>query len=243
MDLTPGITGGIKEVGIGSNSSGFYYYSINKKKNNPQFAKLHQGEIIQGLIIDIPEPEFADVRIPIGIFKAKLHGNLRQGDEMFFKVEEVQPALVLKIYSVSSFYKGEERATEEIMRMLDIPHKPEWMLIINIYKKMKPNIIRDEILHIIKGFSLISDDLYQNIEDEVLIKTLMFFLDSENEINDANIKIFIKYFSINITYKQSIDNIKKDIHSFPEKIMKTILNYFTKLDEFNSPKMRISVVI
>jgi hypothetical protein len=243
MDLTPGITGAIKEVGIGSNSSGFYYYSFNKKKNNPQFAKLHPGEIIQGLIIDIPEPEFADVRIPIGVFKAKLHGRLQKGDEMFFKVEEVNPALILKIYSVSSFYKGEELPIEEIMRMLDIPHKQEWIQIINIYKKMKHNIIRDDILHIIKGFSLISDELFEKFENEVLIKTLLFFLDSEIVVNDNNLKTFIQYFSINISYKQSIDKIKNDINTFPEKMMKTILNYFTKLDEFNSPKKRISVVI
>ena len=217
MDLTPGITGGIKEVGVGSNSSGFYYYSFNKKKNNPQFAKLHPGEIVQGLIIDIPEPEYANVRIPIGVFKAKLHGNLRQGDEMFFKIEEIQPALVLKIYSVSAFFKGEEHDIDEIMRMLDIPHKPEWKQIINIYKKMKPNIIRDEILHIIKGFSMISDELFEKYENEVLIKTLLFFLDSEIDINDTNIKTFIKYFSTNLSYKQSIDKIKNDIHSFPEK--------------------------
>jgi hypothetical protein len=243
MDLTTGITGGIKEIGRGSNSSGFYYYSFNKKKSNPQFARLRPGEIIQGLILEIPEPDYASVRLPIGIYKAKLHGNLHQGDELFFKVEEAQPALVLKIYSVSSYYNSEERPLEEIMRMLDIPNKHEWILIINTYKKMKTNIIRDDILHIIKGFTLISDEIYEKYENEVLIKTMFFFLDSEIEINNNNIKAFIEYFSINISYKQSIDKIKLDIHSFPEKIMKNILNYFTKLDEFNSPKKRISVVI
>lgn len=113
--ISPGITN------VGERPLGSYYAYSNKQHKPPQITQLKAGEIVLGTVLDNPEFSIAPVRLPQGIFRAQLQGNLRKGDSLFFIVHETLPSLMLKIHSVSIIKNGETLSPQEIVRILDIP--------------------------------------------------------------------------------------------------------------------------
>ena len=98
-------------------SSGHKYQQKSKSKTP---SKLHIGEILKGEILETHEYGIATVKLPIGILKAQLAGNLRKGDELIFFVQQVEPSLILKIHSLAPTKSGKELDIREIIRILDL---------------------------------------------------------------------------------------------------------------------------
>jgi len=227
---------------MGGNSSKFYNQK-NQKKNNPQFAKFRQGEILQGLVIEDPINNVADVRIPIGIFKAELHGNLLKGDKLFFKIEETNPNLILKIHSVSLFKDKSKLVPEEILRILDLPIDEDFIQLCTEYSHLKSQIARDDILICYKTlnvFARITDDKQYDIVD---IRNSIFLTDFGINVDNDIYKKFREYFENKENYIAGINQIKHKINSFEPNLQNDLKNYLNINSNSSLPIKRLSVVV
>lgn len=143
MSDIPIIGDGINPVNKRPQPAQAYSIPIHKTSKN---VNLRLGEIMQGTVIDLPVPEEAVVRLPIGTLRAQLQGKLLRGDSLFFKVTDIEPSLVLKIHGVSVKNGAEFLSAEEIIRILNLPDFPVYKEIVGFLKKFRTTITRDECL-------------------------------------------------------------------------------------------------
>ncbi len=136
---------------------------------------LRLGEIVKGLIIDVISPKQAIISLPNGTFTAEIQGNFRRGDELFFRVHSLEPALVLKIYSVFAKTQNEELPTPEILRILDLPVNKVFTKVIDYMKSQGNVIIRDEALQFVSFMDTILQS-NPKIDLDTLISSIRFAL-------------------------------------------------------------------
>ena len=118
---------GITEGSSHSPESSVNYFkseSGGHEHRESKFISLRVGEIVQGSIIEVYSDKEVLVKLPIGTMTATLMGKLKKGDALFFRVMEIDPGLVLRIYAVGTRVKSKENTTEELVRILDLPDHP-----------------------------------------------------------------------------------------------------------------------
>lgn len=244
MPILNNIDGGAKPIGK-DNNSGFVIVNYNqtKKNNKNNFFRLRVGEILQGLILENPVENIAEVRLPVGIFRAYLQGNLQKGDELFFKIDSVEPSLILKIHSVYIYKLNIKYSEKEIIRILDLPDNDVFIKLINEYSNIKSMLIRDEIL---LSYNLLDKYFINNNAvnlNEDIIRTAIFFI--ETNINDSkeDIELIYNYFKNKTSYLQGLENIKNNIHKLNKNLETQFLNFLNNNSNSIIPLKRISVVI
>ncbi len=181
MELSPTIDGGLKTIGGGSNGFNYYYSSPRTSLKQEKFSLLRVGEIVYGRISSLISSELANVKLPIGTFTAFIHKQIKQGDELYLKVEEVSPSLILKVHSVSSTINNIPLTSKEIIRILDLPNDEIYVDVVEFIKDKKNIILRNDILLFVKSFNFISkkiDDSY--IKTDVL-KTIYLMREGDVE--------------------------------------------------------------
>jgi len=136
------------------------------------------GEILRGKIIEVISPQQAVISLPDGTFTAEISGKFKTGDELFFRVQSTEPSLVLKIHSTFVTYGNKVLATNEILRLLDLPNTQLFSKIIDFLKANKNIIIRDEVILQSKYLNTL---LENNPKDD--IEVLLKFLELTQEIN------------------------------------------------------------
>jgi len=141
-----GSIGGLDKTGQGGGSFGGYYKQVPKKQSQQTPLRLKPGEILLGRIVELKEDDIAEVKLPMGNFRAILHGKLIRGDVLFLQVVEISPSLLLKIHSVSTTFNGELRTADEVIRILDIPRGNLYSNIVEYLLASKSNILRTEVL-------------------------------------------------------------------------------------------------
>mgnify|MGYP001491833071 CR=1 FL=1 len=161
MSKAAGISGSIQPTGFNKSRKGSYYIPQNTVKRS-ETLKLRAGEVVQGTILDTYANNEASVRLPVGSFRCELHGNLKRGDELYFKVIEAHPVLYLKVYSVSVAYQNKIRKSSEIIRILDLPDNNIYNSLIDFLISQKHIIIRDEALLIMRDYNELSESDLNN---------------------------------------------------------------------------------
>jgi len=244
MPILNNIDGGAKPIGK-DNNSGFVFVNYNqaKKNNKNNFFRLRVGEILQGLILENPVENIAEVRLPVGIFRAYLQGNLQKGDELFFKIDSVEPSLILKIHSVYLYKLNTKYSEKEIIRILDLPDNDVFIKLINEYSKIKSLLIRDEIL---LSYNLVDKYFINNIEvnvNEDTIRTAIFFIETNINDNREDIELIYNYFKNKTSYLQGLENIKNNIDKLNKNLETQFLNFLNNNPNSLIPLKRISVVI
>ena len=146
-----GIQGGAPEISSDLPRQQKDYFVPSYAKKEPA-SKLYLGEVVQGVIIEIPSLKEAIVRLPNGTFRAELKGNLKPGDTLFFKVAEVSPSLVLKIWAAPSVVSKVQIQTKELVRILDLPENDDIYELIETYRVKKSTVYRDDILMIYRAY-------------------------------------------------------------------------------------------
>lgn len=169
MPKMPVIGDSIKPVGQRPQPDTPYSAPVRKTEKH---IKLRTGEILHGSILDLPAPEEAVVRLPIGTFRAQLQGKLKRGDSLFFKVAEIEPALVLKIYGVAVKSGNAELSVEDIIRILNLPDFPLYKEIIDFLKKFRTTLNRDEALLIFKALNSLQEASAKQRHPKELIQLL-----------------------------------------------------------------------
>lgn len=177
MQEITGITGGVSHINQGSSGTEYFYNSTKTHKNKS--VNLHSGEIIHGTIADVINPNEAIVNLPIGNLKAQLNGELEKGDTLFFRVQDVTPAIVLKIYAVSIKVKDKLLENKEILRILNLPENDFFSNIINFLKEFQSTISRDDLINMFKIFNNLKHINFSNINSDSIFRLLLFI----NELN------------------------------------------------------------
>lgn len=240
INIGSGVSGVTAYTGGSSSKT---IYQKGQKKNNPQFAKFRQGEIVQGLIVEDPIDNIADVRIPVGIFKAELHGNLLKGDKLFFKIEETNPNLILRIHSVSLYKEKSKLVPEEILRILDLPIDDDFIQICAEYSHLKPQIVRDDLLICYKTLNVFVK-IDENQEFDIIdIRNSIFLTDLAINVNINIYKKFREFFVNKDNYTSAINHIKHNINSFEPFLQNELKNYLNINSNSSLPIKRISVVV
>jgi hypothetical protein len=141
MDESTRISGGVPGIND-------YYQSKHRrgnlhKKDETKALEYRKGEIIRAKVIDMTSNKLAVLQLPSKTVNAHISQKLKQGDELFFIVEEVSPNLILNIYSVIfDTYKN----ISEMIRMLDVLENKYIENIILSLRRHNVEILRSEVL-------------------------------------------------------------------------------------------------
>jgi hypothetical protein len=203
-------TGQVSNIGGQHNAPANRYYSPKKKAPKPQFNKLRHGEIVQGRIIKITGYQTALVHLPIGNFQAEIHGKLLPGDELFLLVAETSPNLVLKVHSVTIIKNKVQRDVKEIIRILDLSEKNEFIEAVIAAKAFENTIVRDEILSIIKQYSTLPRNEISNFNSNVIMEQLWKF-------KSAGIDFDRVLFISTLPYALGLNEISNDFKILSER--------------------------
>ncbi len=238
MEFSPVIDGGIKTVGEGTDNSYFYNRKAIYKKE--KFSLLRVGEIVYGRISIIINTELASVKLPIGTFTASIHKNIKQGDELYFKVEEVSPNLILKVHSVSSSIDNNPLSTSEIIRILDIPNDETFNEVVEFLRHYKNLILRNDILLFVKFYDFIRKHIDDSYIKKDVLKTIYRMREGEIE---PEIEIFkTLYIGCNgeRTIQELLNTFIEKCYLLPPNSRDRLLSYF-EINEGNEINLKKSM--
>ncbi len=231
--------GGVNPVGNNAPHLPYYPRAAPKRAKKP--SKLKSGEVVHGTILDVPTSKQAIVRLPAGTFRAALHGKLRKGDALYFKVMETRPSLILKVFAVSVKMGGVEQSVADMMRMLDLPALPFYIELISYLKKSRSTINRDEILLLYQAYHTIGAE---NVKDIPLPQLFYILFEMRNAYLPNDLAIFRKIaplFASEKSLKSAFMAIEESLGSLPAGLAKTLRKILHPLKTgANNPKLLLS---
>jgi len=221
-------------------------------RKNLEFQKVPQsklksitvrvGEIVRGRIVEVLSSRQAIIDLPDGTFTAEISGRFNPGDELFFKVQSTEPALVLKIYSIFSRLHNKELPVDEIIRLLDLPSTSLFQKIIDTEKKQANVIIKEDVLLISQFASKILEKFPKNNIDQIL-KFIYFAIQLKIEPSVEFFETYIKMLDLGKHLPSLINYILLQRNSLPtsskEKLERLLNLYhrpvFPSIFNFFSP--------
>ncbi len=179
------------------------------------------GEIVRGKIQEVLSPTQAVITLPDGTFSAEISGHFNPGDELFFKVQSTEPALVLKIYSTFAKIQNKELSTGEIIRVLDLPSTQLFQKIINKEKTISNVIIRDDVLSIATYAKKIIETFpKQNIDD--ILNFIYLFLKVQFEPSPDLFESYFKMINFPNQFPALLFSLLSQSQYFPDIIQKKL---------------------
>ena len=130
-------------------SRGGRYLPLTNTPKKKASIKLRKGEIVSGQILEKVSNEVFKIKLPNGIFKAIIHPSLRQGDRLYFLIKEIEPSLVISVYSTDLIFSNNKIDVEEIQRVLDITDSDVTQNIIEQYSLRVNRLLRHVIIDVI----------------------------------------------------------------------------------------------
>lgn len=208
--------------------SGHKYQQKSKSKTP---SKLHIGEILKGEILETHDYGIATVKLPIGILKAELAGNLRKGDELIFFVQEVEPSLILKIHSVAPTKSGKELDIREIIRILDLSENNFFIKSIEFLKQRRQFINRDECISLFEMFSELESNSYTDISGNTLLTTLLFYMDNKLDFSAESFQRTKYSFVSKDMVEKILNTLKSKIDNLTNKELLAIKSQLDSITE------------
>ena len=209
------------------------YEPPHHEGRKPDGAKLHAGEIVQGTILDIISSSEALVKLPIGNLRASLQGTLAKGDSLFFKVLEIQPSLVLKIFAVPISIEGKELASKEILRILNLPNINFYRELIAFLRNYQTTISANELLILYNSFSNIKSVDLGNINFNLLFRVLYFIHGLSIPFSENLFKKLLPTFRDSKAYSDMLNMLENEIDSLPKSFQDRLNNYFSAIKNRN----------
>ena len=229
MDDLTSIPPGFSISTVGTYTPKANQYMAYNVKGKPFGNKLRVGEIVFGSIVTIASENEAFVRLPIGTLSATLHGRLKPGDSLFFKVQEIQPSLVLRVHSVNVKTSGVTLDSREIIRMLDLPESSFYIEIIKFLRKYKTNINRSSALLLHQAYATLEESEIRKAPMQSVFHTLYFIQDNNIQMT-ANIYRKLLPSFTGMTYlENSLADLEKMISIFPAEFTERLKILFKKL--------------
>ncbi|ROL57286.1 hypothetical protein D9V84_04655 [Bacteroidetes/Chlorobi group bacterium Naka2016] len=202
--------------------------NINRTLDFQKMPNLRQkqvsfriGEILRGKIIEVISPQQAVISLPNGTFTAEISGRFQSGDELFFRVQAVDPSLVLKIHSVFVTKDNKKLPTNELIRILDLPKTPLFESIVERTKERANVILRDELILQARY----ANNLLEN-NPKTNLSLILYFIDFALENNLEPSKEFFQHFKtlfeINDLFPKLWSIIISNIELFPDSVRRQI---------------------
>lgn len=183
---------GIEKIGSHGQSGSRYVFQPVRRKGNARLNNFRVGEILQGKILNATGDGQGLVRLPSGDFICMLHKGLLSGDELFFKITDVEPSLVLKVHAVQSHFQRKKRKREDIVRILDLPNADLFLFTSDMYVTFKNMIYKDDLLNFYKFYQKVPNS--ENYDAESIARALFWLTESgipfEFDIFQAAYKYF-----------------------------------------------------
>lgn len=130
-------------------SRGGRYLPVTRAPNKKASIKLRKGEIVFGQILEKVSKEVFKIKLPNGIFKAIIHPSLKQGDRLYFLIKEIEPSLVISVFSTDLIIVNGKINIQEILRVLDIPDSEITRSIIQEYSLRVNRLLRHVVIDIV----------------------------------------------------------------------------------------------
>jgi hypothetical protein len=239
MADTTGIPPGLGIRTVGSFTPKTVEYDTYTAKGKPFGNKLRIGEIVHGVILSIPSEGEAVVRLPIGTLTASLHGKLKPGDSLFFKVQEIQPSLVLRVHSVNAKVNGKFLDSREIVRMLDLPDSSFYQEIISFLKNHKTTISRSDALLLHQSYSNLSEQTVKKIPLQNVFKALYFIQENNIPLTDKLFqKLFPSFMGVG-DLEKGLADLEKLISMYPSAITDKVDKLLIKLKKGDIPSGKL----
>lgn len=212
-------------------------YSYTKKNKSSSASRLRVGEIMQGEILQTFGDGIAKVKLPPGVMKAQLTDNLQTGDELVFVVHQVEKGLVLKIHSVSSIYKGENREISEIIRILNLQNTNFYQKAITFLRKRRQYIYREECMQLLYNFNKLSPFDYNDVSGKTIFKNLLFFIDNKIEMTQSLFRKTKFAFSNRNVIEKSLNSLKNELNIKYSNDIEIINNNQNYLEYYSTLKL------
>lgn len=180
------------------------------------------GEILRGKIVEVVSPQVAVISLPDGNFTAEITGKFQPGDELFFRVQSVEPTLVLKIHSVFIGKDSKEFPTSEILRILDLPKSSLFEQIVARAKEKANIIVRDELIVQAKyANNLLGANPKENLN--LILNFIDFSIENNIEPTSDLYSTYKKFLALNDILPKLWLSIASNFEFFPEEVKKKIL--------------------
>ncbi|MCX7880168.1 MAG: hypothetical protein N2517_05860 [Ignavibacteria bacterium] len=193
-------------------------------KHKVKQISLRVGEVVRGQIINVLSTSQAIINLPDGTFTAEISGKFRSGDELFFKVQAIEPTLVLRIYSVFTKINNKEISTDELLRMLDLPNTKIFQLVTERKKQTGNVVFRDEVLGYV-GFANKILEKSQTESLESIIKFIDFSLGLRIEPDFTFFQIFKSFSKIGFLFQSYFSALLTYFDLFPKQFQERLLNF------------------
>ncbi len=186
-----------------------------RKQERKSVQSFRKGEIIHGEITEIISKTEAFVRLPSGVLRALVAGNLKKGDSLYFQVQETEPYLILKIFSTSLKKDGEDIPEEELVRILDLPDDDFFKSIITFYREKKSVITRDDVFKIEKASSKITGEPLSGLTMNDLFNIVYLMEENKIQHTAANfLKLKHAFKSPGFIHEKMLE-LEKQIDAYP----------------------------
>lgn len=229
MAKTTTIGSGLTPVGYRNESQLQYYTAQGRqpiKKRNP---RLRPGEIVSGVVIEIPSKNHAVVRLPNGTFRAILHGKLKRGDSLFFKVQQADETLILKVHSVNIRQAGEKLSDKEIIRVLDLPDSEIFKYMVAFLSTMKSRVFRDDALLIFNSFNKIRKLQETPMQQETIFRVLYWMTEAGIEHSPEIFKLLAPLFIKMDEFESRLKRFESISKQLPQQFRGQVNNCFSRI--------------
>ena len=223
---------GISEGSTNAPESQINYFRSQTGGGDSQeskFISLRVGEIVQGTILEVYSEKLVLVKLPIGTLTANLTGKLKRGDSLFFRVMDIDPNLVLRIYAVGTRNKSKENTTEELVRILDLPDHPFYTKFFDYIKFKRTLITRDEMIMFFKAYITLPEEEHKQESQVNIYKTLHMMKDA---LIPLKMDLYFKLKPFFIGEKNILQNFEilyRNLNTFPPNIAAVLNQLFTKM--------------
>lgn len=208
MPDIPSISGSF--IPIGNNPPGGKKYSKPQQSHTPRQGaeKLRAGEIVLGSIVETINNRESMVRLPIGTLRAFLIGRLKPGDTLYFKVEQTEPNLVLKIHSVPVSYGGKELSIADILRILNLPNNEFYTTLVEFLRSFQIRIKVETALWFWRAFTGLKDATVKKTNLDSVFRVFRFFYENKLLTSD---ELFTALYPF-IADFESLPSILNELH-------------------------------
>lgn len=235
MQDFPNIPGGPKRAS--ASESGFsqqYSFKPSPKTRNPISKKVYKGEVVHGTILDKPEANQAVVRLPTGTFRAYLQGELSKGDSLFFKIVDVSPSLVLRIYAAALSSEGKKIDSSEILRVLNLPHREFYLQLIDYLRSFQSTISREELLLLFNNYSVLLESDLKKASVNDIFRILVYFQELELPFSRNAFSKLLPAFLGHKFLKSNLELIESNLDVIPEEFRNSLKTIFKSIKSANS---------
>ncbi len=189
-------------------------YELSHGKGKPEkFTNLRKGEIVYGKVLERLTKKLIRVKLPNGQFKAVLKGNLKSGDQLYFRVESNKPVLVLNVHSVNTKVGGKQLSTAELLRILDLPTHSFYRDLVKFLASNQNIVGREDVAFFYSAYLAIGSEKVEKDTLDRFFKVIFAFKEAGITTEEASYNKVSPLFASEKELASIIESMVKNLNS------------------------------